>query len=142
MIGIFVLAGDTKVSQIFYPYKKIFSEIIEKSLGDKKYGEGIDLILIEYHLEGKFLPLPEYRYKVNAFRKKERSISVNVYVPIEFEAFSDSEKKEFISQTAIEAVTLVMKKTRKSERFSIDFDALINDLTRCSDIYTRLEPND
>ncbi len=138
MIGFFVKAGDIQVSQKFDPYRKKFEGIIEKTINNKKYGEGLDLILIEYHLEGKFLEIPDYQYKVCNFRKKERAISVKVYVPSSFELLSGLEKKEFIIKTTEESVILVKKKMAKSDISNFNFDSLLLDLKQCSVTYMQI----
>lgn len=141
MIGFFVLAGDVNVGKTFNLYKEEFNKIVKNFIFGKKYGTGLDILLIEYHLEGKFLKIPEYRYKVNAFRKKESSISVSVYVPTTFEALSDSEKKAFIAHTTLEAIILVRNKMQKSEIIKIDFDSLLHDLKQCSETYIGVSTN-
>ncbi|NTV35879.1 MAG: hypothetical protein HGA53_02905 [Anaerolineaceae bacterium] len=132
MIGYFVKAGDVDAGQHFLPYKNEYSNLINKNISGNDYGQGIEILLIEYHLEGQFLQIPEERYKVNSYRKKEQSISVTVYVPETFKLLSELEKRNFIISTTKDAVLLVKEKMAKKENININFDKLLSDLEKCS----------
>jgi hypothetical protein len=132
MIDYFVKAGDIYVGQFFIPYEKEFINIINKNISGNDYGQGLEILLIEYHLEGQFLQIPEERYKVNSYRRKEQSVSVTVYVPETFKLLSELEKKNFIISTTKDAVILVKEKMAKKENMRINFDKLLSDLEECS----------
>lgn len=135
MIGIFVKAGDPEVGNHFLLYQKEFRDIVHRNVFVNNYGEGIDLILIQFHLEGRFLQIPDEQYKVNYFRKKEKSASVNVYVPMTFQFVTEREKKEFISKTTTEAVLIIKKRMEKKENIHINFDQLLQDLEKSTEEY-------
>ena len=142
MIGFFVKAGDPEVGNHFRLYQKEFRDIVHRNVFVNHYGEGIDLILIQFHLEGRFLQIPDEQYKVNYFRKKEKSASVNVYVPMTFQFVTEREKKEFISKTTTEAVLLIKKRMEKKENIYINFDQLLQDLEKCTEEYLSSVKND
>jgi hypothetical protein len=135
MIGYFVRAGDIHVSEVFHPHQRLFRDIIEKHIGSKKYGESLKLILIEYLLEGKHLPLPEKSIKVLNYSKKELAITVVVGVSKEFESWSEQDKRRFIYTTTERAVELVKERMAKKGFSDIDFERLFEDLNICSKEY-------
>jgi hypothetical protein len=131
MIGYFEKDGDADVGEGFHPYKEAFNKIIKRNIKPKVYGDGLDLILIEYHLEGRFLPRYEEKYRLKSYRKNEHSIAVVVFVSYEFRQMSDLAKRKFIVDTTIDAVHLVQTKMAKLGFASIDFPQLIADIEEC-----------
>jgi hypothetical protein len=73
MIGYFTKAGDPEVEAIFGPYRQSFRRLLKNKLEGRKYGDGLNLILIQYHLEGRFLQTTPQMFKVLSYRKKEQS---------------------------------------------------------------------
>lgn len=140
MIGYFVKSGDKVFSEIFGPCCFAFSEMLEKQLAGKKYSKDLELILIEYHLEGKFLKLPDREYRVKSYRRSERSIAVVVGVTHKFSLFSNVEKKQFIVSTTLKAVTAVKNKLARKTGFDLESVLrLYDDIKECSRSFLELD---
>jgi hypothetical protein len=139
MIGYFYKAGDIYVGEAFHKYQKGFGSLLHQYIDSKKYGIGVDLILIEYNLEGKFLKLPDHQYEVNRYRRKEKALSVKVYVPQVFGTWSENEKRSFITNTTVESVRLLEKRYEKSDVIQIDFKRLLLDLEKCAELFFQMQ---
>jgi hypothetical protein len=139
MIGYFTKEGDVDVGAPFNPYLQSFKRIMKMKVAHKKYGTGLDLILIQYHLEGKYLELPAKMYKVMPYRKKEHSISVIVGVPQSFKDLSDIAKRQFIIDTTVESARLVREKTIRLGFAKINFEMLLRDIVDCTKEYLGLK---
>lgn len=139
MIGYFTDEGDNEVGAFFNPYLESFNRLLKRNLKDKDYGSGLDLILIQYRLEGKYLKLPPDQYKVLAYRKKERSASVVVGVPLDFRRLSDAAKKRFIIDSTLESAILVRVKMLRLGFKKIDFDSLIHDINETAEEFLGLD---
>jgi hypothetical protein len=135
MIGYFVKAGDIRVDQLFHPYKAAFNKLVKQHIKPKVYGESLELILIEYHLEGEFLSLPKEKYRLKSYRKNERSIAVVVNVSLGFGQISDQEKRELIVETTIDAIHIVQEKMVKLGFADINFPQLLADVEKCASEY-------
>jgi hypothetical protein len=120
MIGYFVKAGDLEVGHIFNPYRFAFSTMLDEKLAGKNYSKDLQLILIEYHLEGKFLAFPGEDYKIKPYREKEHSIGVVIGVPYKFLVWPDIEKKKFIVNTTLRAITIVKDNLSQKENFDLE----------------------
>ena len=135
MIGYFVEAGDPEVSKIFQPYRSSFRNIVQRHIAPNNYGDDLQLILIDYHLEGKFLPFPKQEYRVHSYRRNERSIIVIVGVRRDFGGMSSTENKKFIVDSTFRAVELARDKMRKLSYSKVDFVRLLSDLHVCAQEY-------
>lgn len=135
MIGYFTRAGDSRVGVAFQPWREGFNQLLKKTTGLKTYGKELGLILIEYYLEGEFLPLPAKKYKLLPYSNKERSISVVVAVSKDFAAMDEDSKKRFIVETTIESVRLVQSKMKRLGFTKIDFTQLLDDVEKCAKEY-------
>jgi hypothetical protein len=139
MIGYFVKAGDFRADKAFHPYKSNFNKLLKERIGNKIYGESLKLVLIEYHLEGEFLSVPEEIYHLKSYRKKERSVAVVVYVRKEFNGLSDLEKKNFIINTTLDTIFLVKDSMAHKGITDINFPMLIKDIQECAKEYVNLQ---
>jgi hypothetical protein len=135
MIGYFVKAGDVRVDKIFHPYISAFNKLVKRIIKSKTYGIGLELILIEYHLEGEFLELPKDKYRLKRYRKNECSIAVVVGVGPEFGQMADIQKRKYIVDTTIFAVRLAQEKMDKLGYAEIDFSRLFADIDICASEY-------
>jgi hypothetical protein len=135
VIGFFVKAGDVIVSKAFRPYCWKFRDIVNEKIANKKYGDGLKLILIEFLLEGQFLSLPERLIKISYYRKSEQSISAVVGIPKTFADMEEIEKKRLIAESAIEGVEAVKERMIKKGFDKIDFQQLLDDLRACAKEY-------
>lgn len=136
MIRYFIKSGDLDIGHIFGPYCFSFSDLIKEKTMGKKYSKDLSLILIEYHLEGKFLELPAKEFKVRSYRRKELAIAVVIGVPNLFSTWSDFERKNFIINTTLEAINLVMNKLSKRKDLYLEgIDRLYSDIKNCSKVF-------
>ncbi len=139
MIGYFVLAGDFNAAEPFDLYERSFAKLVKQRMGNRHYGSDLDLILVQYHVEGKFLPQPTKEYRVGGFRKKEKSIGVVVWVARSFKDKLEAEKRQFIVDTTLEVIRLVRTKMDRLGYKNIDFDTLTADVRKCADEYMVLD---
>lgn len=130
MIGYFVKSGDAEMGKIFNVYRFSYSDFLKEKLAGKKYSEDLELILIEYHLEGKFLSLPDKEIRVKAYRRNEHSVAVVIGVPQEFVSWTEIEKKKFLITTTLEAVIAVKSNLSKKTNF---------DLQKLAELYTDIK---
>lgn len=135
MIGYFVKSGDTDVHTVFHPYINELREIVGRRISNNIYGEGLELILIEYHLEGQFLPMLEKRVRLLPYRKSEQAIATIVGIPKSFADMPEIEKKKLLTETTIESVELVKSRMIKKGFTKIDFPRLMDDLQKCVNEY-------
>ena len=137
MLGYFVKAGDLDVAAVFNPYTRALGALLDKHLEGRDYGERLRLIVIQYHLEGRYLELPTKNYKVMPYRKNERALSVVVGVPRSFGGLSDEEKRRFIVDSTLKAVELVQAKMEHLGFTDTDFDSLVDDMKVCADQFLK-----
>lgn len=135
MISYFTRAGDSRVDIAFQPWREGFNQLLKNTVRLKTYGRGLDLILIEYYLEGEFLQLPAKKYKVLPYSKKEHSILVVVAVSKNFAIMDEDSKKRFIIDTTLQSVRLVQSKMKRLGFTKIDFAQLLYDIEQCAKEY-------
>jgi hypothetical protein len=136
MIGYFVKSGDIDIGHLFSPYCFSFSDLIKEKITGKNYSKDLNLILIEYHLEGRFLELPSEKYKVKSYSTKDLAVAVVIGVPNLFSTWSDSEKKFLIVNTTLEAINLVKNKLSKRRNFDLEgMDRLYTDIKEYSKVF-------
>jgi hypothetical protein len=138
MIGYFTRAGDWRASAAFNSYDLVFGKLLKTRTSKKSFGSGLDLILIQYHLEGEYLELPKDKYKLLPYRKSERSSSVVVGVPKDFASMTNLAKRNFIVETTVESVRLVQKQMLRLGFTEIDFVSLLEDIQECATEYLNL----
>ena len=148
MIGYFVSVGDAEIDELFSPYlwgEFGLAKTIKQELKDKKYGHDLDLLLIEYYVEGKFVPLGSEKLKgedlrVLNYSRKEKAISVAVAV--RFPHFHDREqmeRKKFLIKTTLAAIDSVREKLEK-RGVDTNFDALRQDVDRVGNLFLNAAP--
>ncbi len=74
MIGYFLKTGDPEISEKFGKYSKEYSSFTKKFIENKVYGNDLKLILIEYHVSGKFLDWEDIHPRVLNYSKKKTKI--------------------------------------------------------------------
>ena len=152
MIGYFTLAGDIDADTPFGAYRQSFAKLVKQRIGDRRYGDGLDLILIKYYLEGKYLhkvskDYPEGKYlhmvtkdyRVQGYRKKEKSVAAIVYVARSFAIMPETDKRQFIIDSTLEVIRLVHIKMDRLGFKNIDFDRLTADMRECAGEYINLD---
>lgn len=135
LIKFFILAGDTQVTNAFHLYQKPYRDIIEKRLVGKKYAESLNMILIEYHLEGKYHLFPEKPIRLLNYTLKSRSIAIVIGVSRDFGSWLEGKKRSFLVSTTTTVVELVKERMDHKGLTDIDFNRLLADLETCSNEY-------
>jgi hypothetical protein len=136
MIGYFLKEGGPEIGDTFVKYNNEYNySFLEKSIKKKKYGNDLKLILIEYHVSGKFLDWVDIHPRVLNYSNKNKDIGVVIGVKAEdFLALSDQGKKQFMVGTTRQAVLDVRKRLEK-KKLDINFDQLLKDLNEVNKKY-------
>src|SRR5690606_26755774 len=99
--------------------------LIEVKLAKENYGTDLDLLLIQYYVEGKFSSYLPEQPKVGNYLKKNKDIAVAIAVTRDiFHDQNEFERREFIVDSTLNAIELVKAKLIK-KKLDIDFDRLI-----------------
>ena len=137
MIGYYLNSGDQEGSDMFSPYvwsKHGLDTLMEKKLSND-YGKDMDLLLIQYYIEGRFsnyLPVPP---KLGNYMKKSKDITVAVGVTRKlFHDRNEFERREFIVDSTLGAIKLVKERLVK-KKLDINFDKLLQDIKEISQEY-------
>lgn len=138
MIGYSIVAWDFNASTPFTAYEHAFAKLLRQRIGEHKYGDDLDLILVQYWVEGQFAPPVAKQYRVQGYRKKEKSVGVIVWVARSFQDKSEEEKRQFIVDTTLEVIRLVRIKMDRLGYKVIDFDRLTTDVRKCADEYINI----
>lgn len=141
MISYYIKASD-EICDIFIPYvwkRYGLGQLIEDYLANKKYGNDLNLLLIQYYVEGKFSSYLPESPKVGNYSTKNKDIAVAIGVTRDiFHDRNEFERREFIVDSTLKAVELVKARLTK-KKLDIDFDSLIRDVKELSDIYLKRE---
>jgi len=132
MVGYFVSSGDVQGGNLFadYIWGTHGLSTMLKPLTQKNYGEGLQLLLVKYFVEGQFpVHLPEHM-RLRNYIARDRTIAVDVAVrKVDFHYAGDMRRREFVLKTTLEAIELVRARLAK-RKLDIDFDALRQDVER------------
>lgn len=137
IIGYFIDQGDNlPESNKFVDYNNVYDySFLDPFFKNKKYGNDLDLILIQYHISGKFRDWMQIRPRALNYSNKEKAISVIVGVKKEdFLALSHQQKKQFLVDTTRQAVLDVRARLEK-KKLDVDFDSLVKDLDEVNKKY-------
>lgn len=139
MIKYYLNTGDQEGSDMFTPYvwgKKGFGALMDKSL-KKNYGSDLDLLLIQYYVEGKFSSYIPVEPKPGNYKAKDKDIAVAIGVTREiFHNRNEFERREFIVDSTINAINIVKKRLTK-KKLDIDFDKLLKDVQETAKEYLK-----
>ncbi|WP_109672055.1 hypothetical protein [Dyadobacter jejuensis] len=142
MIGYYLSTGDEEVSNMFSPYvwkENGLDTLMDLKLAKKNYGDDLDLLLIQYYVEGKFSSYLPEEPKVGNYLKKNKDIAVAIAVTRDvFHDRNEFERREFIVNSTLNAIELVRKRLIK-KKLDIDFDSLIRDVKELAYIYLKRE---
>ena len=130
MIKYFVKAGDPRVGEMIDPYIWGLSGIrtLLKPLGEKNYGDGLILLLIQFYVEGQFPIFGPAELKVLNYSTKNKDIAVTIPVtPSRFHEVGEAQRREFVLQSTLDAITAVEHRLQK-RHLNIDFDLLRHDV--------------
>ena len=128
MIGFYLSLGSPFIDTIFTPY--ISSEwgwdsISKRSQSAGLFGKDLELFLIEFYVDGEFeIALPKSR-KLGNYVSKTRTVSARIPVRNEeFYLVGDQERKQFLAEAILWAVTTARKRLEK-RGLDIDFAKLL-----------------
>jgi hypothetical protein len=131
MIGYYISCGDTEVCDVFTPYvgmEKGISTQIDAVLKKENYGNDMQLLLIQYYVEGRFSNYLPSQPKLGNYVKKNKDIAVAIGVTREqFHSRNEFERREFIVDSTLSAIKLVKERLLK-KKLDIDFNRLIDDV--------------
>lgn len=140
MIGYYLNAGDQEVSDMFSPYvwgKHGLDTLFKKTLSKKNYGRDLDLLLIQYYVEGEFSSYVPAQPKLGNYMKKSKDIAVALGVtPEKFHKRSEFERREFVVDSTLDAIKRVKARLSK-KKLDIDFDKLIEDVQGVANEYLK-----
>jgi len=134
MIGYFVKSGDISMSQKILPYIKEISRIISDRM-DSNYGQGLNILLIKYYLEGKYLAIPNEEYRIENYREVDHSLSIVFYIPKKLISYSAFEMKNTIIQTSFLAIQMAKEKIENEKIFDVDFKKILFDYKICAELF-------
>ena len=124
---------------MFSPYvwdKHGLDTLMKKKLA-KNYGNDMELLLIQYYVEGKFSSYMPVQPKLGNYMKKSRDISIAIGVLREkFHNRNEFERREFIVDSTVNAIKMVKDRLRK-KKLDVDFDKLIQDVEQVSKEYLK-----
>ena len=139
MIGYYVSCSD-EVCDMFKPYvwdKHGLDTLLKKKNAGKNYGKDLDLLLIQYYVEGKFSSYIPVEPKPGNYKAKSKDIAVAVGVTREaFHNCNEFERREFIVDSTINAINIVKKRLTK-KKLDIDFDKLVRDVKGIAEDYLK-----
>ncbi|MCE9644959.1 MAG: hypothetical protein K8S20_03085 [Chloroflexi bacterium] len=138
MIGYFVGAGDIEAGKMFDTYlhgENGFANLL-KDLKKTDYGEGLNLLLIEFYIEGNFSTIFDVdKIKTGNYSNKNKDISVKVPVKrTDFHDRTENERRQFIVSTTLKAIELVENRLAKL-KLGINFDLLKKDVTNIGKLF-------
>jgi len=128
--------GGTKIGNIFEKYiwtEDGFIRFMEKYNIIEKYGIDLDLILIQYYVEGEKMPgnSPD-QPRLSNYSKKNQDIAVAFAVTREkFHDVGEQQRREFIVNTTLQAIDMVEGRLGK-RKLDINFDALRRDVKKAA----------
>ena len=137
MIGFFIKSSREE-GEVFSKYVWAFRNLFKSKIDSTLYSNDIDLFLIMYEYESKFVEYPAKDFGNVSHRPKEKSASMVVGVKKEFANLSDSGKKEFVISSTFKALEIFEIKAKKKGLDMSRIPKLILDLTECAEIYRKM----
>jgi hypothetical protein len=135
MIGYFVISGDSQINNVFQSYKNIYNDILKNVTSGRFYDDNIDIILIEYHIQGEFLKVESQELKLKPYRKSEKSIAVIVPVNEDFLSMNELQRRCFIANTTLEAVKMTIEYLLRKKIAGDEIKNIINAIELASKYY-------
>jgi hypothetical protein len=139
MIDYFIKVSTGESGDIFRKYVWSFRKLINEYINITKYSDDVDLLLIEFSMEGKFIEYPKKEIRFRSYRLKEKSAAVTVGVRKEFIEWTDNEKKQFIITSTLNSIELARNALRKKGLDISGFPRLLVDLNDCFDKNTEMK---
>ena len=130
--------GDEHVSNLFSSYlwnEKGFDFMLHEGIGSKSYGNDLELLLIQYYVEGDFDTNGPEHPKVSNYSKKNKDIAVAISVTKNlFHNRDEFSRREFIVDSTENAISLVKEKLDK-KKLDVNLDLLLADVKEISKKY-------
>lgn len=131
MIGFFFDGGDEQVTDLFKSYLWSDAGIdhyIKKYIKKNCYSQDVELLLVMFYVEGKYLENPNQDGKISNYRASEKSISYSVDVTRDkFHKKTDYERRKFIVDSIVRAVEAISIRMIK-KKMNFEKDKLLLDL--------------
>ncbi|QKJ30358.1 hypothetical protein HQ865_11510 [Mucilaginibacter mali] len=138
MIGYYISCSD-EVCDMFKPYvwgKHGIDTVMKIELSND-YGTDLNLLLIQYYVEGKFSNYLPIEPKLGNYKKDSKDITIAIGVTRKgFHEKEEFERREFVVDSTLLAIKLSKNKLFK-KKLNIDFDKLLNDVKRVADEYLK-----
>lgn len=141
MIGYFFIVSRGEFGNEFSKYIRSFRNLFKDKINNTIYSKDVDLLLIEYKIEGEFITYPKKEFRFKSYRLKEKSAAVEVGVRKEFFDWSAGKKKEFIISSTITSIILAEKVFIKKGLDVTGIPDLLHDLQICIEAYRKIEIN-
>ena len=140
MIGYYISCGDTEVCDVFTPYVGMGKGIgiqIESVMKKENYGNDMELLLIQYYVEGRFSSYLPSQPKLGNYVKKNKDIAVAIGVTrAQFHSRNEFERREFIFDITLNAIKLFNERLIK-KKLDINFDKLLCDFQNVAKEYLK-----
>jgi hypothetical protein len=137
ILGYSSYTNEQQYSIVLPAYKQIANSVEMAQIG-KRYGTGLDLLLIFYNFEAvpnEFIETDFLvkKFELQRYNTKERSLRLNVFVGYEeltSKGFED--QVNFYFNTTMHALKMVIEKfsKRKNVNVNVDFSKLYEDIER------------
>lgn len=135
IIGYFISAGDVDVGNLITPYINGFENYFEPILTSKNYGTDLELLLVQYYVEGKFDICAPEKSRILNYSNKNKDIAVAFSVTRnKFHDVSDHKRRLFIVNTTLQAIDMVEKRLGK-RKLDIHFASLRKDVRAAAEDY-------
>ena len=139
MVGFFIKVSTGESGDVFRKYVWSFRKLIKENININKYSDDVDLLLIEFTMEGKFVKYPKKDIRFISYRVKEKSAAVAVGVRKEFIEWTDHEKKQFIIASTLDSIELAKNAFIKKGLDIRGIPRLLVDLKECIDKYQNMK---
>jgi hypothetical protein len=138
MVKFFLKAGDSQVSDEFTPYlwgKQGLGTLVEAYVNTRHYGAGMNLLLLQVYVEGRFEVNGPPHVKVGNYSKVREETSAAFTIRREdFQDRSDQQRKDLLSAMVCQAVAAVQRKQAKKAP-QYDFQALFERVVSATEKY-------
>lgn len=143
IIGYFLKVGigGDRADSLFSPHlfgERGFKTYLLKTLSQGKYGKDLELILIQYYLEGKSLPdNSPHEPRLANYSSKNKDIAIAFSVTRDkFYNVSNIKRRQFIVDTTLQAIDMVKGRLGK-RKLDIDFETLRKDVKKAAEEYLK-----
>lgn len=126
MIEYFIKTGGKNVSH-FSDYiwrENGFKTVLDKYANNLQSNEELKTLLIKYIVDGEIITFKRSKRPISKYDNEEKEISIDVFVSQdEFWNKPETDRKEYIANTTINAIEKVEQKLKK-QKIIVDFSQL------------------